>query len=161
MKDAAAAVAAPSPADTAALETSFIRSLVRQIRAHDTTGMWDQKPDTALLAPFVLTREQRRQIPIIADPDAKVLWRLEQFYDAVALLISDEAGVIATPMLQLSREGYGRVVVIAGMLVVLSRQLRDVHRFGFDTLTHLAAEGEGLVAAGVAAVNRHPEVALA
>ncbi|TVR83547.1 MAG: NifX-associated nitrogen fixation protein [Rhodospirillales bacterium] len=161
MKDAAAPLAAPSPADSAALETGFVKGLLRQIRAHDATGVWDQKPDTALLAPYVLSREQRRQIPVIANPDAKVLWRLEQFYDAVALAISEEAGVIATPMIRLSHEGYGRVVVLAGMLVVLSRQLRDVHRFGFDSLTHLAAEGEGLVAAGVDAVKRFPDVATA
>ena len=29
-----------------------------------------------------------------------------------------------------------------GKLVVLSKHLRDVHRFGFETIAKLAAEGE-------------------
>jgi len=37
--------------------------------------------------------------------------------------------------------------------------LRDVHRFGFDSLARLAEEGAKFVAAGVEMINQYPEVA--
>lgn len=143
----------------AALEHPFIKLLVMQMRANDTRGFWDNRSDVSLLSDFVLTREQRRQLPIIADPDPKVLWRLQMFYNTVGLAIEREAGIIASPLVKLSHEGYGRVVLLAGRLVALSRQLRDVHRFGFDSLGDLAAEGDKLVGEAVGTINRYPEVA--
>jgi probable nitrogen fixation protein len=150
-----------SPADAAALSSGFAKTLARQVRAHDLSGIWDRKPDQDLLAQFIMTREQRRKIPIIADPDEKALWRLQLFYNAVGLTMTEDFGGVVTPLINLSNEGFGRVVLIAGRLVVVSRQLRDVHRFGFESLTHLASEGEGLVAAGLEAIRRFPEVAAA
>lgn len=144
--------------DEAALASPFVRALVTLMRAHDTNGVWEQKPDTELLAPFILSAEQRRAIPIIANPDPRVMWRLDVFYQAVGLTIERECGTVAAPILKLSSEGYGRVVLIAGRLVCLSRMLRDVHRFGFGTLAGLASEGEGLAAEGVAMIKRYPEV---
>lgn len=150
-----------SPADVAALSSGFVKMLVRQMRPHDLSGVWDRKPDQDLLQPFILTPEQRRKIPIIANPDTKTLWRLGLYYNAVGLTMTEDVGITVTPFTNLSHEGYGRVVLIAGKLVVVSRQLRDVHRFGFESLTHLAAEGEGLVAAGIEAIRRHTDVAKA
>lgn len=143
------------------LARPFMRALVRQIRAHDVTGTWESKSDAELLAPYVLSREQRRAIPIIADPDTRTVWRIEQLYAAVGLAIEQATGIIASPIVKLTHEGFGRVVLIAGRLVVVSRFMRDVHRFGFDTYTKLAQEGEKLVNEGVSSVNEHPEVARA
>jgi probable nitrogen fixation protein len=75
------------------------------------------------------------------------------------LAIERETGLIASPIMRLSHEGYGRVVLIAGRLVAVSRQLRDVHRFGFSSLADLAAEGEKLTAEGAGMIRAHPAVA--
>ena len=56
-------------------------------------------------------------------------------------------------------EGFGRLVLIAGRLIVINKNLRDVHRFGFESMAKLAAEGEKQVAAGVEMVNKYPDVA--
>lgn len=151
--------AALSEGDAAALQGAFLRTLVRQLRAHDVTGFWEGKSDAALLAPYVLSREQRRQIPTIADPDSRTLWRVEQFYAAVGLRIEQQTKIIASPIVKLTHEGFGRVVLIAGRLVVVNRFVRDIHRFGFDSFAALAAEGEKLTAEGVAMIQRFPEVA--
>jgi len=158
-----AASPAPSPsseeADAAALQSPFVRALVRQLRAHDTNGFWERKSDSELLGGYIVTREQRRAMPAIADPDPKTLWRVEQYYAALGLAIEQATGIIAIPMLKLTHEGFGRALMVAGRLVVLSRNLRDVHRFGFESLGKLAADGEKLVAQAVAAIEEFPEVA--
>lgn len=140
------------------IETTFIQELVKQWRAQDTHGTWEGKSDEALLAPYIVTREQRRQMPIMGDPDPDILWRLELFYNAVGLAIERRTGTIATPMMKMHHEGFGRMVLIAGRLIVLSKHLRDVHRFGFESMDALAAEGDKLVNDGVAMIESFPDV---
>lgn len=137
----------------------YRNSLITLMRAHDTYGVWSKKTDDEVLASFVLTKEKRRSIPIIGDPDEKVLWRLEIFYTAVAYAINRESRLDATPIMKISGEGFGRVLITAGRLVVLNRTLRDVHRFGFESVDALAAAGQALVADGVGIINRFSDVA--
>ncbi|MGO8739784.1 NifX-associated nitrogen fixation protein [Rhodoblastus sp.] len=145
--------------DAAALQRPYAKSLILLMRAQDTHGAWERKNDAQLLAEFIVTKEQRREIPIIGDPDPDVLWRIEQFYTAVGLAVEKQTGVMAGPMMKMSHEGFGRLVLIAGKLIALSRHLRDVHRFGFESLAKLVAEGEKYVAQAVAEIEAHPEVA--
>lgn len=144
-------------ADPAA--SAFVRNLVTQFRAQDTHGAWDGKSDRELLEPLILDKEKRKAIPIIGDPDPEILWRVELFYNAVGLTIERQTGVMVSPMMKLHHEGFGRMVLIAGRLIVVGKYLRDVHRFGFDSLEKLAEEGEKLVAAGVEMIEKFPEVA--
>ena len=141
-----------------ALETPFVKELVKQWRAQDTHGSWDGKPDAALLAPYIVTREQRREMPIIGDPDPDILWRLELFYNAVGLAIERRTNTIATPMMKMHHEGLGRMVLMAGRLIVLNKHLRDVHRFGFEDMDKLAAEGDKLVLDAIAMIEAFPDV---
>jgi probable nitrogen fixation protein len=64
-----------------------------------------------------------------------------------------------SPMLKMSHEGFGRMVLIGGRLIVVNKQLRDVHRYGFDSLAKLAEEGDKYVKAGVDMINKFPDVA--
>ena len=142
----------------AAIDRAFVKELIKQWRAQDTHGAWEGKSNETLLAPYIITREQRREMPIIGDPDPETLWRLELFYNAVGLAIERQTGSIATPMMKMSHEGFGRLVLMAGRLVVVNKHLRDVHRFGFESMEKLAAEGEKLVAAGVEMLRQFPDV---
>jgi probable nitrogen fixation protein len=140
---------------------AFLRMLAQLIRAEDTYGAWDGKSDALILADFIVTREDRQEIPIIGDPDPDVIWRLEKFYTAIGLLLEQRTGCMAAPMTRLSWEGFGRIVLIAGRLVVLSRHLRDVHRFGFESYAKLAEAGERLLDEAVRAVATYPDAARA
>ncbi|MCF6120315.1 MAG: NifX-associated nitrogen fixation protein [Mesorhizobium sp.] len=147
--------------DEAALCTPFVKCLVRLIRAQDSYGSWERKADAELLGDFIITKEQRRAIPIIGDPDPDVLWRLDKYYAAIGLAIEERCGLMASPMIQVSHEGFGRVLFTTGRLVILSKTLRDVHRFGFETLLKLATAGTKLVDDGIAVIEAFPHVALA
>ena len=140
-------------------ESLFFRELVKQWRAQDSYGTWEKKSDMELLAPYVLDKEQRRAIPIIGDPDPEILWRVELFYNAVGLATERASGVMVSPMMKMSHEGFGRMVLIAGRLVVVNKQLRDVHRFGFPSMEKLAEEGDKLVAGALEMIEKFPEVA--
>ncbi|MGQ0682661.1 NifX-associated nitrogen fixation protein [Bradyrhizobium sp.] len=150
-----AAVLEPSPA----LESPFIKELIKVWRAQDTHGAWEGKSDLTLIDPYILDKAARRALPIVGDPDPETIWRLELFYNAVALSIERATGVMVSPMLKMHHEGFGRMVLIGGRLIVVNKQLRDVHRFGFDNLDKLADEGTKFVKAGVEMIEKFPDVA--
>ncbi|HUI22020.1 MAG TPA: NifX-associated nitrogen fixation protein [Methylocella sp.] len=153
-----AEVALAKESDPAA-QAPFVKELIKIWRAQDTHGTWDNKGDLDLLEPYIVDKEKRRALPIIGDPDPDTIWRLELFFNAVALAVEKETGVMISPMLKMSHEGFGRMVLIGGRLIVVNKQLRDVHRFGFDSLAKLAEEGDKFVKAGVEMINKFPDVA--
>jgi len=154
MTNATAVIETKSAADS-----PFIQQLIKVWRAQDSHGAWESKSDLSLLEPYILDKEARRALPIMGDPDPETLWRLELFFNAIALLIERSTGVMVSPMLKMSHEGFGRMVLIGGRLIVVNKQLRDVHRFGFDNMGKLAEEGEKYVKAGIEMIEQFPPVA--
>ena len=139
----------------------FVKSLLMFIRAHDQSGAWDAEPDAEVLAPYILSREQRREIPLFGDPDPDILWRVEQFFNAVAMLIETRSGHAVAPIMKIHHEGWGRVILTAGRLVAVNASLRELHRFGFDSVEEMTARAEKYVEDGVAAIARFPDAARA
>lgn len=159
MTAAVAETNADTPAQDALLKDPFVLELIKQIRAQDTHGTWEGKSDAKLLEPYILTAEQRRELPMMGDPDPDTLWRLDLFHNAVGLAIERATGCMVSPMTRMSHEGFGRTVLTTGRLIVVNRYLRDVHRFGFPSLDKLAAAGGKLVKEGVDMIEKYPEVA--
>jgi len=155
-----ASLEAVAPVDDATyLGTPFVQQLIKQLRAQDINGTWDNKSDLQLLKPYIHTAEERRALPILGDPDPETLWHLEIFYNAIAVAIERETGQMVSPMMKMSHEGFGRMVLIAGRLVVVNKQLRDVHRFGFPSLAKLADAGGKFFDEAVTMIRTYPEVA--
>lgn len=142
-----------------ALDAPFVKQLVKIWRAEDSHGVWEGKSDLDLLEPYILDKEKRHTLPIVGDPDPDTVWRVELFFNAVALSIEKATGVMIQPMLKMHHEGFGRMVLIGGRLIVVNKQLRDVHRFGFENLAKLAAEGDKYVADGTRMIRKFPDAA--
>ena len=159
MADATIDTTPDAAADEALLATPFVQQLIKQLRAQDLHGTWENRSDLQLLKPFILSADERRTIPIIGDPDPETLWRLELFYAAVAVAIERETRQMVSPMMKMSHEGFGRMVLIAGRLVVVNKQLRDVHRFGFPSLAKLADAGGRFLNEAVEMIRAYPAVA--
>jgi len=140
-------------------ETDFMREMLRQMRALDSYGVHDGKSAEQLLAPFVLTKEARAAIPLLGDPNEVTLARVRAFYNAIAVLIEKECGNMAVPLVHLSHEGFGRVIITVGKLVALDRTLRDAHRFGFDSFSKMKTEADKQLSLALELVGRHADVA--
>jgi probable nitrogen fixation protein len=141
------------------LTTDFAKEMVRQMRAIDSYGTYDTWPVERILEPFVLTKEKKREIPVIGDPDEIVMARVKAFYNAIAALIEKECGLMAVPLLNLTHEGFGRALITVGKLVVMDRTLRDVHRFGFPSLSKMKDEADKVLAVALNLVGEYPKVA--
>ena len=145
--------------DDPVLETDFAAEMVRQMRAVDTYGTYDDWSVAKILAPFVLTKEQKREIPVVGDPDEITMARVKAFYNAISSLIEKECGKMAVPMLNLSHEGFGRALITVGKLVVMDRTLRDIHRFSFPSASKMKDEADKLLSVALEIIGEHPKVA--
>jgi probable nitrogen fixation protein len=143
----------------ALMSTDFIKEMVKQMRAIDSYGTYDGWPADRILAPYVVTKEQRRSIPVIGDPDDIMLSRIRAFYNAISSLIEKECGQMAVPIINISHEGFGRAVITVGKLVVMDRVLRDVHRYGYESFSKMKDEGDKLLSVALEIIGKYPEVA--
>lgn len=147
------------PASDPIYLTDFVREMLRQTRALDSYGQWDGKTVPTILAGYVLSKEQKRAIPTIGDPDEVTLARVKAFHNAIAVLIEKECGQMAVPFVQITHEGFGRALITVGKLVVMDRTLRDVHRFGFESLSKMKTEADKHLAVALEIIGKHPDVA--
>jgi probable nitrogen fixation protein len=155
MSEAALAISTDDPV----LETDFAKEMTRQMRAIDTYGTYDTWPVSKILEPFVLTKEKKREIPVVGDPDEITMARVKAFYNAISAMIEKECGLMAVPMMNLTHEGFGRAIITVGKLVVMDKTLRDVHRFGFPTLSKMKDEADKLLSVALEIIGLHSEVA--
>ena len=140
-------------------DSDFIKEMVRQMRAVDSYGQYDGKDAVGLLEPLILTRERKAQIPIVGDPDETTVACIKAFYNAISVLIEKECGHLAVSLVHLSHEGFGRVLITVGKLVVVDRVLRDAHRFGFISLSKMKDEADKHLSVALEIIGRYSEVA--
>jgi len=153
MSEAAVAESAPE------LDNYFVRQLVTQLRAMDSYGTYDTWTDCKVVDPMILTKDRRREIPVIGDPDETTISRVKAYYNALACSVEKETGKMTTPVINITHEGFGRAMLIVGKLVVHDKTLRDIHRFGFPSLENMTEEMAKITAKAVEVVNAYPEVA--
>ena len=142
-----------------AIAHPFVKQMVVQLRAMDSYGTYDTWTDARVLDPLVLTKERRRQIPVVGDPDETTVSRVKAYYNAIAQLVEKETGLLAVPVINLTHEGFGRSLILVGKLVALDKSLRDVHRFGFESLEKMVEEAEKVMSKAVALINAQRTVA--
>ena len=153
------AIAVPVFAGDPILTTDFIKEMLRQVRALDSYGQYDGQPVESVLAPLVLTKARKAEIQLLGDPDEITVAFVKAFYNAIAVLIEKECGLMAVSLIHLSHEGFGRVLITVGKLVVLDRTLRDVHRFGFQSLSKMKDEADRYLSVALEIIGKFPEVA--
>ena len=141
------------------LSNPFVHQMVVQLRAMDSYGTYDNWADEKVIDPLILTKERKREIPVVGDPDEIIISRLKAYYNALASMIEKECGLMAVPVVNLTHEGFGRAFIIVGKLIAMDKTLRDVHRFGFPSVEKLSQDSEKIISKAVELVNKYREVA--
>ncbi|HAN47005.1 MAG TPA: NifX-associated nitrogen fixation protein [Cyanobacteria bacterium UBA8156] len=136
----------------------FLQTLVTQIRAQDPYGVYRAWSDELLLKPYILSKEEKRRIPVDTPVDPVTKGRITYFYGAIAREIEQQTGKLMQVVVSLNEEGFGWVLVFSGKLLVVSRTLRDAQRFGFISLEQMAEDGAKAIRSGIALVERFPAV---
>ena len=140
-------------------ETDFVKEMARQMRALDTYGTYQGWTVEKILDPYVLTKERKANIPMIGDPDDETISRVKAYYNAIAVLIEKECKLLAVPLVHLTHEGFGRAIITVGKLVAVEKTLRDVHRFGFPSLSKMKDEADKMLGIALERIGQYPNVA--
>jgi len=132
------------------MENQFITMLISQVRALDQFGTWSNKSDGEILTQkYVKTKEDLKNIPVIADIDEMQIQEIRLIFQAVALAFEKTNGVMCSVVMEMSHEGFGRAVVIADKIVVVNKFFKDAHRYSFRTYESLVEEGEKMLQNGL------------
>ncbi len=141
------------------LDTDFIKEMARQMRALDTYGTYHGWSVEKILDPYIMTKERKAEIPLVGDPDDTTIARVKAFYNAISVLIEKECKLLAVPLVHLTHEGFGRALITVGKLVAVDRTLRDVHRFGFASLSKMKDEADKILGIAIERIGQYPDVA--
>ncbi len=155
MSQAALAIEAGDPYMT----SDVVAEMIKQLRALDTYDTYEGWSEEKIIDPVIMTKERKREIPIVGDPDEITMARVEAYYNSIASLIEKRAGLMAVPVINITHEGFGRAFVLVGKLIVVDKTLRDVHRFGFPSLEDLSTKTEAAIEKAVALIEQFREVA--
>lgn len=137
----------------------FIKTLIVQVRALDQFGTWTGKSDADLLQEkYIRTKEDLKNIPIIADIDEMQIKDIRLIFQAVALAFEKITGVMASVVMEMSHEGFGRVVVFAGKIVLCEKFFKDAHRYSFREYSKLEEEGEKFLLSAQETYNKYKNV---
>ena len=124
------------------LEKLFIETLISQLRAMDQFGTWAKKSDEELLSEkYVKSKEDLKNIPIIADIDEMQIKDIRLIFQSIALAFELKTGVMCSVVMEMSHEGFGRAVVLAEKIVITNKFFKDAHRYSFRTYEALVSEG--------------------
>ncbi|NJK33847.1 MAG: NifX-associated nitrogen fixation protein [Oscillatoriales cyanobacterium SM2_2_1] len=143
---------------TTVTTSGFLQVLATQIRAQDPYGVYRTWSDQRLLQPFILTKDEKRKIPVDTPVDPVTRGRITYFHSAIARQIEQKTGQLMQVVVNLNEEGFGWALIFSGKLLVVTRTLRDAQRFGFTSLELLQEDGEKAVRSGIALAEQFPEV---
>jgi probable nitrogen fixation protein len=137
-------------------DSVFLKELVKQVRALDTYGVWEKDSDEKLLGDkYIKTKEQLKEIPIIADITQEQIKDMRLLLQALALAFEQKTAEMANVVIEMSHEGFGRGVVIAEKIVIVDKYFKDAHRFGYPTIEKLVEEGEKMLDKAIATYNEY------
>lgn len=126
--------------------STFWNALVRQVRAIDQWGSWDNWTDEKILTQkFIRSREEMSEIPIMADVDERVLNAIRLFLQGLAQAVEKESGLMTSAILDVNHEGFGRGLIIHKNVVLFEKVYREAHRFHFTDLDSLVKNGEKML----------------
>jgi probable nitrogen fixation protein len=128
------------------MENLFIDTLISQVRALDQFGTWSNKEDEEILKEkYVKSKEDLKNIPVIADIDEMQVQDIRLIFQAIALAFEKKTGIMCSVVMEMSHEGFGRAVVIADKIVITNKFFKDAHRYSFRTYEDLVKEGEKML----------------
>ncbi len=128
------------------MEQLFLKTIIGQVRALDQFGSWSNKSNEELIIEkYVKTKEELRDIPVIADIDEMKIKDIRLIFQALALAFEIKTGVMCSVVMEMSHEGFGRAVVIADRIVIVNKFFKDAHRYSFRSFEEFVIQGEKML----------------
>ncbi|WP_332445215.1 NifX-associated nitrogen fixation protein [Wolinella succinogenes] len=138
------------------MEGVFKQALIDQFRALDAYGHWNRLSDEELLGRLYI--REKGASATCAEVDEATTRNIKLYYQALAVAFEKRCGEMANVMMELNSEGYGRILVIVGRLIVLDKTIRDASKFGFGSLEELDKKGGSALGDALKAFEKYRSI---
>lgn len=138
----------------------FVDSLAQIIDSYDSLGVYRKfTKEQKIARSFLMTKEEKQQMAACGHVDDKYKAQVTLFFQAVALAVEQRTGKMVSSIVEMNGEGFGRALIYAGRLVLVSKGLRGTQQFSFTDGEKAALEGEKNVTAAIEWLERYPDIA--
>lgn len=135
----------------------FTKALVAQLRAIDTYNHWGRMSDEELIDKKYIKKKGSGATANCHIKDEQALFNIKMFFQTIATEFERETGELSNVMMEFSDEGFGRVVVIAGKIVIVDKSIRDANSYGFKTVEKLEIEGAKMYQKALDIYNKYKQ----
>jgi probable nitrogen fixation protein len=145
--------------DNEPFKGAFLKDLLDQLRVNYPYGSLETKKDEDLLMGLIRTKAPDGAL--CAQLDAGAFDRIRAFYRTIAVSLEREMGGFFQVVMEVSSEGFGRVVIYSVRLIVLEKTLRDAQTCGFASMERMLIEAKSTLDKAKAVFLKFRDAALA
>lgn len=147
-------------ANSEVTQSLFVKTLAQVIQSNDFTGAYrnlstQEKVEKA----FILSPEEKEKLAECGLIPEKLREQISLFFQAVAFAVEQKCGIMASSIVELNGEGFGRGMVYCGRLIALNKSIRGSQQFIFQNLEKLSKEGEAYIDEALSWVQKYQEIA--
>lgn len=142
------------------IQSVFFKTLVQVIQLNDLIGDYrNLSAQEKIESVFVTSAEEREKIAECGLIPEKLKEQISMFFQAVAFVVEQKCGKMASSIVEVNEEGFGRGMVYCGRLIVLNKSVRGSQQYIFQNLEKLNKEGEAYIDEALDWINKYPEIA--
>lgn len=139
--------------------SDFLDNLVQIIDSYDSLGAYRKfTKEQKLARAFLSTKEEKEKLLSCGQIDPKYKGQVTVFFQAAALTVEKATGKMVSSIIEINEEGFGRGILYAGRLILVSKGLRGTQQFAFTDIEKAVKEGEKTVASAIEWIQRYPDI---
>lgn len=143
------------------IESSFLANLAQVIQANDLTGVYRSlSPQQKVEVVFIPNAEDKGKLAECGIIPENLKEHISCFFQAVAFSVEQQTGIMASSIIELNDEGFGRGMVYCGKLIALNKSIRGSQQFLFQNLEKLEKVGQAFIEEAVMWIHKYKEIAV-
>lgn len=143
------------------LESTFLKNLNQVIQSNDFTGAYRNLTVQQIIeSAFMMSAEEKEKIAECGIIPQKLKEQISFLFQAVAFSVEQKTGIMASSIVELNEEGFGRGMVYCGKLIALNKSVRGSQQFIFQNLEKLDKVGRLFIEEAVMWVGKYKEIAV-
>ncbi len=122
--------------------------LVEKLRSFDSFGTLKNLTDEEVISKYFFKTKKSFE-ETFKDLDDRVIFSVRLIFETVAQIIEEKLNKEVNCIVDISREGFGKVAVYSGNRILILKHLRTLQNFGFTEIEQLEDYMDKIIKEGV------------
>lgn len=127
--------------------------LVAKLRSFDSFGTLKNLTDEEVVSKYFFKSKKSFE-ETFKDLDDRVIFSVRLLFETVAQILEEKLSREVNCILDINREGFGKVAVYTGDRILVLKHLRTLQNFGFSSIEQLEDYMEKLIRQGIDSANQ-------